>query len=282
MLRKIALFVGYGLLALFIIAFAGVIWGALVFTNLRTTPRFPWCLPALLVVLWLLWEYLGGKGWPRSTGERRRHLRRANRVSRAGFGWTALAGAFAIAALAGIWIVFFQLFRMPPNRLAAPDFGSAQLLAAAVIAGASLLAPIVEETAVRGYLQKTLESQFAPVTAVVLSSIVFALAHVSQGVDWPRLLLYFLVGVTFGTMAYLNDSILPVIPVHIAGDITFFLLIWPHDATRKLVWEAGADRWFWLHVAQAVGFALLTVVAFRRLTRVQKAPASVMAASAVR
>jgi membrane protease YdiL (CAAX protease family) len=103
-----------------------------------------------------------------------------------------------------------------------------------------------------------------------LSSCVFALAHLSQGAAWPKLLVYFLVGVTFGTMAYLNNSILPVIPVHIAADVTFFLLIWPKDATRQLVWESGADTWFWVHVGQAVLFTLLSVLAFRRLSEAPK------------
>jgi membrane protease YdiL (CAAX protease family) len=267
------LFAGYGLLALFIIAAAGAIWGALVLTNLKTAASFPWCFPALLVVLWVLWRYLGGWGWPQSTAEKRRRLRRANPVSGAAFGWTALTGALAITALAGIWIVFFQLFRVPPNRLLPANFASSPLFAAAIIAGASLLAPITEESAIRGYLQTVLEREFTPVTAVILSSVVFAIAHVSQGAAWPKLLVYFLVGLTFGTLAYLNNSILPVIPVHIAGDVTFFLLVWPNDATRKLVSEGGADTWFWLHVAQGIVFGLLTVAALMQLKRVQGANA---------
>jgi membrane protease YdiL (CAAX protease family) len=268
--RKIALFAAYGLLALVIVAAAGALWGVLVIANLKTTPSLPWCFPALLLVLWLLWSYLGGKGWPHSTSEKRRRLRRANPVSRAAFAWTALTGALAITALAGIWIVSFQLFRMPPNRLLPQNFVSSPLFTAAIIAGASLLAPVTEETAIRGYLQTILEREFYPVTAVILSSVVFAIAHVSQGVAWPKLLVYFLVGLTFGTMAYLNNSILPVIPVHIAADITFFLLVWPKDATRRLVSTAGADGWFWLHVAQATVFSVLTVLAFMRLKRLQR------------
>jgi membrane protease YdiL (CAAX protease family) len=268
--RKIGLFAGYGLLALFIIAAMGAIWGALILANLKTTPSFPWCFPALLLVLWLLWEYLGGKWWPQSTAEKRRRLRRANPVSRAAFGWTALTGTLAITALAGIWIVFSQLFRMTPNRLLPANFASSPLFAAAIIAGASLLAPITEESAVRGYLQTKLEGEFTPVIAVILSSVVFAMAHLSQGTAWPKLLVYFLVGLTFGTMAYINNSILPVLPVHMAADITFFLLVWPNDAARKLVSEGGADTWFWLHLAQAVGFSLLTVLAFMHLRDVRR------------
>lgn len=269
MARKIALFVGYGLLALFIIAGAGAVWAALIVSNLKATPSVPWCLPTLLLFLYLLWEYLGGKGWPQSTAIRRRHLRRANPVSAEAFAWTAVAGGFAITALAGLWIITFQLFRMPPNRLLPANFVSSPLFVGAIIAGASLLAPITEETTVRGYFQTVLEKECAPAVAIALSSLVFAIVHISQGVAWPKLLVYFLVGVTFGTMARLNDSILPVIPVHIAGDVIFFLLVWPHDAMRRVVTEGGADAWFWVHVAQAVVFTFLTVLAFGRLSRVQ-------------
>ena len=86
----------------------------------------------------------------------------------------------------------------------------------------------------------------------------------------PKLLVYFLAGVVFGVMAYVANSTVPAIPVHIIGDLTFFTLVWPYDATRQLVWEGGADRWFWIHVAQAIIFTALAIPAFVRLARVCK------------
>jgi hypothetical protein len=84
---------------------------------------------------------------------------------------------------------------------------------------------------------------------------------------WPKLLFYFLVGVAFGSLAYINQSILPVIPVHIAGDLIFLTLIWPNDKNRMLIWKTGADSWFWLHVAQAIAFAALSLIAFNHIPR---------------
>jgi hypothetical protein len=54
------------------------------------------------------------------------------------------------------------------------------------------------------------------------------------------------------------------------ADLTFFTLVWPHDATRRLVWQGGADAWFWIRAAQAVIFTALAVLAFRWLARVTK------------
>ena len=272
LLQRIGAGVGFSLLALFIIGAGGTLWGALVFANLRTTPSVPWALPVLCAALWLAWQYLGGRGWPRSTSARRKTLRRANRVSASAFGWSLAAGLLAIVALAGFWITMFRLVPMTPNLVLPQRFTSSRLLIAAIVAGASLLAPVTEEIGVRGYLQSVLERNFTPVTAVLMSSSVFALAHLTQGNAWPKLLFYFLVGVTFGTLALLNDSILPVLPVHAAGDVTFFLLIWPHDAGRSLVWTHGTDAWFWIHVAQTIGFAAAAVWAFRRIPRAGHSP----------
>lgn len=245
----------------------GLIWGAMVYANLGTTPSLPWSLPAIVIVLWLMWQYLDGKGPPQSTAKRRKLLLRANPVSTRAFIWSAGAGIFAIGALAGVWIVFARLFSMPPNPLLPGNFASSPMLVAGIVAGASLVAPMVEESAVRGYLQTTLEQEFRPSTAVMLSSFIFALAHVTQGLSLPKLTIYFLVGVAFGTMALINNSILPVIPVHIAADLTFFIFVWPHDATRERIWQSGTDAWFWIHALQAVGFSVLSILAFRKLQR---------------
>jgi membrane protease YdiL (CAAX protease family) len=265
--RKFALFIGFALLALFLIGFSGAVWAGLLYANFKTTPAVPWALPALLVYLWLLWRYLAGFGWPQDTSSQRKALLRAYPVPAAAYGWSLAAGLTAVFALAGFWIVMYRLFPMKPNPLIPTTFTSSPIFIAAIIIGASVLAPVSEESAVRGYLQTALERNFAPITAVTLSSTVFALAHATQGLVWPKLLFYFLVGVAFGSLAYINHSILPVIPVHIAGDLIFLTLIWPNDKSRILIWKTGVDSWFWLHVAQAVAFGALSLIAFNHIPR---------------
>ena len=143
-----------------------------------------------------------------------------------------------------------------------------RLTVALMIVTGSLVAPLMEEAGFRGYFQVALERQFRAPGAIVISSVVFALAHgPTQGFVWPKLLFYFLVGVAFGAIAYFTNSILPAIPVHFVGLLIFFTLIWPRDAARPLVMGAGADTWFWVHAAQAVLFTVLTLWAFRRLAR---------------
>jgi hypothetical protein len=137
----------------------------------------------------------------------------------------------------------------------------------------SVAAPLTEEPAFRGYCQVILERQFSGPVAVGISSVIFALAHgFTQGFLWPKLLFYFLVGVVFGSTAYLTNSILPAIPGHIFGLLVFFSLIWPKDATRQLVWQTGTDLWFWIHVFQAILFAALTIWALCRLAKASRRP----------
>lgn len=260
--------VGFGLLAFAITVLAGGIWSALLVTNLRSSPAVPWSVPAMALLLWQAWRYLGGSGWPRSTSEARRRYLRANRKSGQTYLWALVAGVLSVVALAGIWIVLFRLVKMPPNALS--DVSSyPRITVALMIFMGSLVSPLMEEAGFRGYFQVALEREVRAPLAVVISSVVFALAHgPTQGFLWPKLLFYFLVGMAFGATAYLTNSTLPAIPVHFVGLLVFFTLIWPRDAARRLVLQSGTDNWFWIHAAQAIVFAALAVWAFRRLAKV--------------
>jgi len=259
-----------GFLAFLILAIGQGIWGALLIGNLKTSPAIPWSAPVMAIVLWLFWQYLGGQGWPRRTSEARHRCLRAHRVPGSVLTWALVAGVLSIVSLAGLWIVLFQLVKTSPNVI--DDFSKYPTLTAAlVIVMASLVSPFTEEAAFRGYCQGILERKFAAPPAILISSVFFTAAHVVHGLVWPKLLVYFLVGVVFGVTAYLTQSILPAIPVHIIGDLTFFILVWPHDAARRLVWDSGSDTWFWIHVAQTVAFAGLAIPSFLKLSKVSAA-----------
>ncbi|HEV3254662.1 MAG TPA: type II CAAX endopeptidase family protein [Candidatus Acidoferrales bacterium] len=269
-LRRLVAIAWSAILAFLILALGQGVWVALFTTNLKTSPKIPWAVVVMAVVLWAMWQYLGGKWWPRSTSEARHRYLRARRVSSRVFVWAMVAGVLSIVALTGYWIVMFQLVKMPANTL--PDMSSYPLLTIVLMrVMASLVSPLTEEAGFRGYCQVILEREFRGPVAVVISSVLFALAHFTQGFFWPKLLVYFLAGLVFGVTAYLTNSILPGIPVHILADMTFFALVWPHDAARRMVWKSGADGWFWFHVAQAVVFTALAIFSFRRLARVAPA-----------
>jgi membrane protease YdiL (CAAX protease family) len=159
-----------------ILVFGAGVWTALVTAHLTITPAIPWAVSLMALVLWLMWKYLGGSWWPHSTSEARRRYLRANRVPGPVFAWSVLAGLLAVAALAGLWIVAFQLVKMPGNAL--PDFSKYPLLTVTLmILMGSLAAPLTEEPAFRGYCQVIQEREFRGPIAILISSILFALAH---------------------------------------------------------------------------------------------------------
>ncbi len=267
LLAKIGVVVLSAILAFLILAFTSAVWGALITSNIKSSPAVPWAVPVMALVLWLMWQYLAGRWWPRKTSEARRRYLRANPVSGERFAWSFVAGVLAIIALAGYWIVLFQLVPMRPDVL--PDYSKYPVLTVVLmLVMSSLVSPISEEAGFRGYCQVMLEQRFSAPAAITLSSFFFMLAHVNHGLFWPRLLVYFLAGVTFGAIANLTNSILASIPLHIIGDLTFFTLVWPHDSARRLIWQGGVPmEWFWIHAAQAVLFSGLAILAFGRLAK---------------
>lgn len=257
------------ILAFLLIVIGPSLWGVLLSINLSANPTVPWSVPVMAVILWLTWQYLDGKGRPLSSSERRHSRLRAYVVPWRVFSWALLAGALSIVALTGYWIVMYNLVKMPGNLI--PDMSRYSLLVTIpVLVIAILVSPLSEEAAFRGYFQVILERNFAAPTAILISSFFFALEHITQGFWLPKLFVYFLGGVGFGITAYLTQSILPGIAIHILADLTFFTTVWPYDTSRQLVWEGGPNMLFWIHVGQAVVFTILTVLAFRQLYKVTK------------
>jgi membrane protease YdiL (CAAX protease family) len=264
--QRLKSFGGAALASVAVAGVGSVIWGALLVANARSSKSIPWSVPVMAVVLAAYWWWLSGHGWPKRTAASRARLLRARPVSRAAFGWSLVAGGLALTALTGLWIILVQLTGNGGNPTEAQLAGYPALLVVLGILMGSLVSPLTEEAAFRGYGQVILERRFIPVAAVGISSLFFALFHgPTQGFFWSKLLFFFLVGVTFGAIAYLTNSTLPAIPVHIAGDLLFFIFIWPQDAHRALLSQHAPDLWFWIHAAQVVVFCMLAVVGFRHL-----------------
>jgi len=236
--------------------------------NMVFTPNWPWGVPAMGLVLWLLWQYLDGKGWPSSTSEKRQWLLRGNAVSTIEWKWAVFAGVASVIALSGMWIVFRTLVWMAPNNL--PDWSGMPIyVSIPIIIMASMVAPVTEEAGFRGYFQVPLEKYFGPMAAIIITSVVFALVHLTHGFFLPKLIVYFLFGIVAAISAYLTNSILPGMLVHMFADLTFFILVWPTDKTRVLYGDGGGGAWFWIHVVQMLVFAALAIWGYLRLSRLK-------------
>ena len=252
-------------------AIGSLTWGPLLVANSRVLPLIPWAVPVEGIALFFVWRYLGGAGRPHRTSSTRHDLLRGRRVPARQFAWAAVAGAMSLVALAGLWIVLVRLTGVGGNPTLSFLSGGPLWVTIPAILMASLVSPISEEAGFRGYGQVLLERRFSPLVAVAGSSFLFALYHgPTQGFSPSKVAFYFIVGVVFGAIALIARSTLPALPVHIAGDLLFFLVIWPHDAGRALVWTHGADLGFWLNVAQTAVFGSLAVIGFMKLRAVSR------------
>jgi membrane protease YdiL (CAAX protease family) len=260
------------LLALLVAGLFSVAWGALIVVNVSTTPAVPWSVAAMAIVLVVCLRYLGGWWGPISTADWRRAHLRARRVSGPVLRWAMLVGALALVALAGLWIVLVELTRVGGNPTIPSSNQVSPIALGLMLIMGSFVSSLSEEAAFRGYAQVTLERALGGVGAVAISSLSFMLWHgPTQGFQWSKLLFFFVVGVVFGTIAFLTKSTVPAWPIHFAGDLIFFFLIWPQDATRRYIFRDGSDVWFWVGVAATVVFTALAISAFRRLALIARA-----------
>jgi membrane protease YdiL (CAAX protease family) len=215
---------------------------------------------------------LGGRWGPTSTADWRRAHLRARLVPGRALGWALLAGTLALVALVGLWIVLVELTKVGGNPTIPSSPQVPPVALGLMLVMGSLVSSLSEEAAFRGYAQVTLESVMGGAGAVAISSLYFMLWHgPTQGFEWSKLLFYFLVGVVFGTIAFLTQSTVPAWPIHLAADLIFFFLVWPQDATRRYIFRDGADAWFWAYAVVTVVFAALAILAFRRLRLVAQA-----------
>lgn len=198
-------------MALLIAAIGVGFWTWIAPLNARMHPEWPWAAGATLAFLALMLLWLNGVGPPRAWRDFRRD---ALRLQRPNWNEGALGIVAMIALMYVAWIVA-SLGQPTPDLSAypTPAYRISIVLIGALVSG------VVEEVAFRGYMQSQLE-RFGPVFAIGLTSLVFALSHITHG--WEALLImapgYLFAGVLFGLLAWRTGSILPGIVLHVTGD----------------------------------------------------------------
>ncbi len=189
-------------------------------------------------------------------------------IAPAVWAWSLMAGFLGLAASIGLYIVAHRLVRWP--AAAAPDFSKspaitifATLLMSAIVAGFS------EEAGFRGYMQGPLEHRYGPASAILITSVIFGLVHLSHGVFVPAILFDIVWGAFYGLLAWRSGSIVPALVLHSAADFLEFVLVWklPRRTPAPLVWQSTPNALFWIDCALVVVASAASVWAFRRLGR---------------
>jgi len=224
--RTLALAIGSGVA---IIIVCETVWVGLIAAYSRYPVSFPWFVPAMAAFLaagvsWLKW---GTR--PRYGREARRSGVRLNPVAPRIFlfsllaGWTTFfSGAFAYVAYRMLSGLGGEVpMTIPPGPRISVLSGLAM---AAIVAG------VVEEISVRGFMQGRLEKAFGVVPAIIVSGFVWALFHTNHSYFDAKLIdiatwfgIFFAVSAILGTIASVTDSVLPGMVVHAGFDGLYFV-----------------------------------------------------------
>jgi len=165
--------------------------------------------------------------------------------------WGIVAAAsFAATVHASIVL----LFRLVPYPAAAfhqgYDFsfvGSRSMQWFACVISA-LSAGICEETGFRGYMQRPIENRHGPVVAILISSILFTLIHLTK--DWALIgmvPIVFGAGILLGTLARASGTLVFCMLGHWIMDIGLFAFWWTQIVgtfSQRPISEVGVDSVF--------------------------------------
>ena len=238
-----------------------IVWGGtasypfLAELNLTIFVAVPWAIVPMSMFLWLFVKYLGGWGWPSTTAETRRASLRANNLSADVWGMAIIAGLAGLAALLPFQRMMNRLVTIPVEAqpiTMPPEMPF--LTAVLLLVMASIVAGVVEESAFRGYMQGPIERRFGPVAAILITGVVFGLAHYNHHPTAVVSMLpyYVVVSAVYGGLAYATDSILPGMVLHAGGDIFSLTRLWAtglselqvSNTAPRLIWETGLDASF--------------------------------------
>ena len=274
--RRLPVLVRAVLTGLIVAAAGATPWAVLVWANSKYWSAVPWAVPPNALYLWLFWRYVRGAGGPRSTAEARRVNCRANRLSDDVWGVALFAGALGFAAVMLLQGVLSRIVAMPRQQdldVSKYPFVTVSLW---VLMGAAV-AGVVEEVSFRGYMQGPLERRYGPVIAILVTGILFGLAHFTHPEVTLVLIPYYLaVAAVYGGLAYLTNSILPSLVLHAGGNVFSALDLftrgrseWQGSATPKpLIWDTGADASFWISLVATLVVGTAAVWAYTALASV--------------
>jgi membrane protease YdiL (CAAX protease family) len=264
-LRTVATAVGSGVA---VILAGEAVWIGLLTAYTRRPTPFPWFVPAMAAVLalgaiWMKWGH-----WPVFGAAARRQGVRLNAVSPKPFVLALIAGWSTFFAGAGVYIAY----RMSSGLGAEVPMTLPPGPKAAIVAGlamAAIVAGVIEEVSVRGFIQGRLEKSLGIAPAIAISGLVWAVFHTNHSYfDTTPLnvaiwfAIFLTVSTILGTIAHRTNSVLPGIVIHAGFDSTYFVsagLLQPRIAPLAYVESLAPPGAF---LAAAIVLAAIAVIAW--------------------
>jgi membrane protease YdiL (CAAX protease family) len=272
-LRTTALAIGSGVAV--IVAGEGI-WVGMIAAYTRHPTPFPWFVPAMALVIALSASWMKWGSWPVYGADARRDGVRLNAVPLRTFVLSLIAGWSTFFAGAGAYVAYRMqsglggevAMTLPPGP---------KLAVIAGLAMAAIVAGMLEEVSVRGFMQGRLERAFGVVPAILISGLVWALFHTNHSYFDTTPLnvaiwfgIFLTVSAMLGTVAHLTNSVLPGIVIHAGFDATYFVsagILQPRIAPLTFLESLASPQMFTAIGACLAVVALVAWIALFRTAR---------------
>lgn len=266
--------VGAILLGLIIGMAAANVWPVLLL-NLATPVAA--ALAVVFLIAYMFW--VSGGGPPRKARGFRAECWRVRPLTAHDWLWGMIAALSFAAAIHASIVLLFRLVPYPAAEFhRGYDFSfiptrPLQWLAC-VISAAS--AGVCEETGFRGYMQRPIERRIGPVAAILISSLLFTLIHLTK--SWALLgmvPIVFGAGLLLGWMARASRTLVFCIIGHTIMDVGLFAYWWTQIAgvfPQKPISQTGVDSAFLLECVALVVVVSLTLFSIGKLSATRAWP----------
>jgi membrane protease YdiL (CAAX protease family) len=228
----------------------------------------------LLVYIW----WLRGGGPPRAWKAARAENFRGRRLTARDWTWGLIAALAIPASVHAAMVVLFRLVPFPAEAfrqgydLSFIPTRELQLLACVVSAAS---AGICEETGFRGYMQVPIEKRHGALVAILVSSLLFTLFHLTKG--WALIgmvPIVFVAGAMYGALAWASRSLVFGMIGHTIMDIGLFAYWWTQilgTFSARTISQTGMDRNFYVACAALGAALLISLISIARLRSLSRA-----------
>ena len=247
--------------------------GITIWSLILSTIPAPWSILPMIVALWVYLRFFSGGWGSKKANETKKLNFRAIKLSPSTWKWGLAAALLFVIIVQASFVITFRLLDFPSEKFTA-DYKILDRMplwiAFVVLIMGSIVAGICEETGFRGYMQVPLEKKYGPVTAIIFTSIIFMLIHLSHSWAVPILPHIFFASLLLGILAFKTGSLIPGIIGHSILDI-FDYSIWWSDITggfhKQTIFKSGIDLHF---IVWNLIFMLALFVFFRTIGRLKK------------